>query len=87
MDYITEHHDIKSITIFVGNSIDLYIDVKILNSEIYVNHDYKMSPLHSGDYIYGSKNLQSYEDLLDELQDLELINCYRNIKGARSVKN
>ena len=83
LEYTIRHRDIKSITIFVENSIYFYIDVKVSSREIYSNCGYGMPIPCGGDYICGSKKLQSCGDLLDELQDLGLIYVGNDIKGYK----
>lgn len=63
--------------------ITLYIDVDPSSREVYVNRGYDVDH-HCKDeeWVCGSKDFQSFEDLLDELQELGLINCGRNIKSA-----
>ena len=84
LDYTTEHNNIISISIHLkgDTDIDFYIVVKLSSSKIYANYGYSMDPpMDNSDHVCGSKNFQSFEDLLDELQDLGLINCGQNIKG------
>ena len=90
LEHITEHHNIISIGIHIyknhDNQIDtdkkIYIEVKLSSSEIYKNYGYNMyPPFGDSDHVFGSKSFQSFEDLLDELQSLELINCGHSIKG------
>ena len=85
--HITEHCNIISISIFVhnGTDISMYIDVKPLSVKMYLEQEYVMDKVYNYDILVcGSRDFQSFEDLLDELQDLGLIKYGHNIKGSSS---
>ena len=81
----TVHHNILSISIYLRDNINiiLYIYVDPLNIQVYTNKGYCMYS-YIGKPTCGRKDFQSFEDLLDELQDLELISCGYNIKGGNN---
>jgi len=83
LSYDVEHHNIVSITILLRDDTSIVINIrgKPLSIELYKNHGYQLCPDGiSIDIMWLSKSFQSFEDLLDELRDLGLINCGHNIK-------
>ena len=82
--YQIVHHNIVSISISVRNDIttSLFIEVEPLSVQVYTNKGYSMYPCYVGRLLSGYKELQSFEDLLDELHDLELIKYGHNVKRS-----
>lgn len=80
--YKTKHHNIVSIYFSISSDTDIVLGIYVEPSSIlvYINKGYHMSSSLTA-YEWGTKNFQSSEDLLNELHDLELINCGHNIKG------
>ena len=89
--YNIEHHSIISFEIssntFRDDNISMWFHIRVKTSSIeeYRKRGYEMYCellMIDIDSVWGSKSFQLFEDLLDELQDLGLINCGHNIKSG-----
>ena len=84
--YRTVHYNIVSISIYLRDdtTTSLFIEVEPLSVQVYTNKGYSMYPCYVGRLLSGYKKFQSFEGLLDELHDLELIKYGHNIKKSSS---
>ena len=83
-EYFIKNNNIEYILIDISYPI-IYLKISKIPSsrEVYRNRGYHLNYPSSFNYpICENKIFRSFEDLLDELQGLRLINCGHSIKSA-----